>query len=45
MNINWEQIEEVATLISILLFSNIVSFMVNLVIMARLHNMTEDYSE
>ena len=41
MSSEWEQIEEVATLIAILVVSNIVSFIVNLAIMARLHNMTE----
>ena len=41
MSSEWDKIEEVAALIAVLVASNIVSFLVNLAIMARLHNVTE----
>ena len=41
MSSEWDKIEEVATLIAVLIVSNIVSFSVNLAIMVRFHDMTK----
>ena len=43
MNIDWDKVEELAILIAIFIFNNLVSFMVNTIVASRLYTAGKDF--
>ena len=43
MNVDWEKVEELAFLITIFIFNNLVSFMVNTIVTTRLYRARKNF--